>query len=119
MQLRWLSLPLRWRARKEIGSMVLSGGSSRRRTERSASNAMNGHFYDKSLAGVYEAVGGTETFRRISKRFHHKIEQDPALRGFFPKNMAALEERLALYLAERTGGPSDYTTARSKNSLYC
>ena len=78
-----------------------------------------GHFYDKSLAGVYEAVGGTEAFRRISKRFHHKIEQDPALRGFFPKNMAALEERLALYLAERTGGPSDYTSARGKTSLFC
>jgi ankyrin repeat protein len=80
---------------------------------------MKGHFYDKSLAGVYEAVGGIEAFRRISKRFHHKIEQDPALRGFFPKNMAALEERLALYLTERTGGPSDYTIARGKTSLFC
>ena len=80
---------------------------------------MKSHFYDKSLAGVYEAVGGIEAFRRISKRFHHKIEQDPALRGFFPKNMAALEERLALYLTERTGGPSDYTTARGKTSLFC
>ena len=80
---------------------------------------MNGHFYDKSLAGVYEGVGGIEAFRRISKRFHHKIEQDPALRGFFPKNMAALEERLALYLTERTGGPSDYTMARGKTSLFC
>jgi ankyrin repeat protein len=80
---------------------------------------MKAHFYDKSLAGVYEAVGGIEAFRRISKRFHHKIEQDPALRGFFPRNMAAIEERLALYLTERTGGPSDYTTARGKTSLFC
>ena len=80
---------------------------------------MKGHFYDKSLAGVYEAVGGIEAFGRISKRFHHKIEQDPALRGFFSKDMAALEERLALYLTERTGGPSDYTTARGKTSLFC
>ncbi len=80
---------------------------------------MKKHFFDNSLAGVYEAVGGIEAFRRVSKRFHHKIEQDPALRGFFPKNMAALEERLALYLTERTGGPSDYTTARGKTSLFC
>jgi ankyrin repeat protein len=80
---------------------------------------MQGHFYDRSLAGVYEAVGGIEAFRRISQRFHRKIEQDPALRGFFPKNMAALEERLALYLTERTGGPADYTTTRGKNSLFC
>ena len=80
---------------------------------------MKSHFYDKSLAGIYEAVGGIEAFRRISKRFHHKVEQDPALRGFFPKNMVALEERLALYLTERTGGPSDYTAARGKTSLFC
>ena len=80
---------------------------------------MKGHFNDKSLEGVYEAVGGTEAFRRISKRFHDKIEHDPALRGFFPKNMAAIEERLALYLAERTGGPPDYTVVRGKNSLFC
>ena len=80
---------------------------------------MNGHFYDKSLAGVYEGVGGIEAFRRISKRFHQKIELDPALAGFFPKNMTALEERLALYLMERTGGPSDYTAARGKTGLFC
>src|SRR5579871_823114 len=76
-------------------------------------------FYDKSLAGMYEAVGGIEAFRRISKRFHRKIEADPALRGFFPKSMEALEERLALYLAERTGGPPDYSAARGKTSLFC
>jgi truncated hemoglobin YjbI len=80
---------------------------------------MKSHFYDKSLAGVYEAVGGIEAFQRISQRFHHKIEQDSQLRGLFPKNMVALEERLALYLTERTGGPSDYTTARGKTSLFC
>ena len=80
---------------------------------------MKGHFNDKTLEGVYQAIGGVEAFRRVSKRFHDKIEHDPALRGFFPKNMAAIEERLALYLAERTGGPADYTSARGKNSLFC
>ena len=80
---------------------------------------MKGHFYDKSLAGVCAAAGGVEAFRRISKRFHQKIEHEPALRGFFPKNMAALEERLALYLTERTGGPSDYTAVRGKTTLFC
>jgi hemoglobin len=80
---------------------------------------MKNKIYDKSLAGMYEAIGGTEALRRISKRFHRKIEADPALRGFFPKNMEALEERLALYLAELTGGPPDYTAARGKTSLFC
>lgn len=80
---------------------------------------MAGHFYDKSLDGLYEAVGGIEAFRRISKRFHHRIEQEPALSGLFPKNMVALEERLALYLTEKTGGSAEYTTARGKTSLLC
>jgi|SRR5579862_1429239 len=76
-------------------------------------------FYDKSLAGMYEAVGGIEVFRRISQRFHRNIEEDPALRNLFPKNMHALEEQLALYLAERTGGPPDYSAVRGKTSLFC
>jgi truncated hemoglobin YjbI len=80
---------------------------------------MKSHFFEKSLTGVYEAVGGVEAFRRISARFHQVIERDPVLRGFFPKNMAALEERLAIFLAEHTGGPSYYTTMRGKNSLHC
>lgn len=80
---------------------------------------MKSKIYDNTLTGINEAVGGMETFRRISKRFHRKIEGDAVLRGFFPKDMAALEERLALYLAERTGGPSSYTAVRDKTSLFC
>lgn len=77
------------------------------------------HFYDRDLAGVYDAVGGIEAFRRISKRFHRKVEADARLRGLFPKNMDALEERLALFLAERSGGDADYTGSRGKNSMIC
>jgi truncated hemoglobin YjbI len=80
---------------------------------------MKSHFYDPSLAGLYAAVGGIEAFRRISQRFHHRVEQDPALRSLFPKNMIALEEHLALFLTERTGGASDYTRTRGKTSLLC
>ena len=80
---------------------------------------MKSHFFEKSLAGLYESLGGTDAFRRISKRFHHKVEQDPGLRGLFPKSMTTLAERLALYLVEKTGGPADYSTSRGKTSLLC
>ena len=76
-------------------------------------------FYDKTLAGVFEAVGGTEVFHRISRRFHQKVHADPVLRGFFPKDMTALEERLARYLAELTGGQPYYSAVRGKNGLIC
>lgn len=80
---------------------------------------MKSKFYNKSFAGTYESIGGIDAFRRISRRFHRRIDEDPALRGFFPRNMDALEERLALFLAELTGGSAGYTAARGKNSLFC
>ncbi len=98
-------------------------GPSRKEVSHTARDLANpktsNKFYDKALTGMYEAVGEIEAFRRISQHFHLKVEEDPALRGFFPKNMTALEERLALYLAERTGGPPDYSAARGKTSLFC
>ncbi len=80
---------------------------------------MKSFFCDKALAGVDAAVGGIEAFRRISKTFHHKVELDPELRRHFPKNMAALEERLALFLVELSGGDAAYSGARGKTSLVC
>lgn len=88
-------------------------------SRRPATAKTSAKFYDKSLAGVLDAVGGAEAFHRISKRFHHKVAADPLLRGFFPKDMKTLEERLALFLAELTGGQPHYTAARGKNSLIC
>jgi hemoglobin len=76
-------------------------------------------FFDRALEGVYDSIGGIEAFRRISKRFHHKVDLDPNLRVLFPKNMAALEERVALFLIELTGGGAVYTALRGKTSLVC
>lgn len=80
---------------------------------------MKGYFCEMSLTGLCEAAGGIEAWRRISKRFHHKVEKDPLVRGLFPKDMRALEERLALFLAEWTGGSPEYTSKRGKASLFC
>jgi len=77
------------------------------------------YFFDRSLSGVYELVGGIEAFRRVSRRFHDRVEKDSLLRPLFPRDMRVLEERLALFLAELTGGPGEYSRARSKNSLVC
>ena len=80
---------------------------------------MRSYFNDKALDGVCVTIGGIETFRRISKRFHRKVESDSTLNMLFPKNMAALEERLALYLVELTGGDPVYSGKRGKTSLIC
>ncbi len=81
--------------------------------------AKPGKFANSALKGVCEAVGGIEVFRKISQIFHHNVESDPILRGLFPESMHSLEERLALFLAEFTGGAADYSETRGKNSLVC
>jgi truncated hemoglobin YjbI len=82
-------------------------------------SAKPGKFANSALKGVHEAVGGIEVYRKISQIFHHSVESDPLLKGLFPENMQNLEERLALFLAEYTGGPADFSATRGKNSLVC
>ncbi len=71
------------------------------------------------LDTLYEKVGGWATCQRLSELFHAQIADDPVLKKVFPENLTRATERLALFLAERLGGPSDYTKLRGKNSLLC
>ena len=71
------------------------------------------------LNALFETVGGIETCRRLSESFHERVEKDQVLRKQFPKNMTALTEHLALFFAERLGGPPAYTARRGKQSLVC
>lgn len=57
--------------------------------------------------------------RRLSEVFHARIDADPALRPLFPRSLVAPTEFLALFLAQRMGGPADYTARRGKTSLIC
>lgn len=68
---------------------------------------------------LYEKIGGMETCRRLSERFHQRVGAVPALSLLFPKNLAPSTERLALFLAESLGGPAEYTARRGKTSLLC
>jgi hemoglobin len=74
---------------------------------------------DPVLSGLYESVGGMSMCDRVSERFHARIANDPLLRAMFPANLAAVTDHLALFLAERLGGPAGYTAARGKKSLLC
>jgi len=67
----------------------------------------------------FEQIGGMETCRRISARFHEKVAADGLLRELFPRDMAATEVWLALFIAEQLGGPADYKAKRGKQSLIC
>jgi len=64
----------------------------------------NGYFYHPKLAGVFAELGGEESVRQISVRFHQKVLDDPILSRLFPKSIHKLEESLSLFVAELTGG---------------
>jgi hemoglobin len=72
-----------------------------------------------SNTSLYEYVGGEATCRRLSKIFHDRVAQDTLLKDLFPKNLERLTEHFALFIAERLGGPRQYTATRGKQSLVC
>jgi hemoglobin len=69
--------------------------------------------------GGFDQVGGAEAVALLSRIFHARVAGDSGLRRLFPADMDALEERLALFLAELMGGPADYTARRGKTSIGC
>jgi len=81
-----------------------------------SSNTRSG---DDMLSSLYEQVGGTETCRILSERFHARVVHDPVLSKLFPKDLSRITERFALFLAEQIGGPADYKRTRGKQSLRC
>lgn len=66
---------------------------------------------------VYDLVGGEETFRRLVHAFYERVYADPLLRLMFPADRAGAEERLALFLMQYFGGPSNYSERRGHPRL--
>ena len=63
--------------------------------------------------GLHQAVGGTETWRRLSVAFYSRVDRDPRLRPLFPgKTLHCAIEELTAFLAQLFGGPSGDTQRR-------
>jgi truncated hemoglobin YjbI len=73
----------------------------------------------RRLESLFEPLGGIETCRWLSERFHERMAIDPVLMRIFPKSMEPLTERFALFLGEQLGGPAEYTRKLGKQSLVC
>jgi hemoglobin len=66
----------------------------------------------------FEAVGGEETFRRLTERFYQGVAADPLLRPLYPdEDLADAEERLRLFLIQYWGGPNTYSQRRGHPAL--
>jgi len=66
----------------------------------------------------FDAVGGEETFRRLTHRFYQGVAADPALRAVYPsKDLGPAEEHLRLFLIQYWGGPGTYNERRGHPRL--
>src|ERR1700759_522344 len=73
---------------------------------------------DTREISFYEAVGGEETFRRLTHLFYQGVAPAPALRGVSPsKDLGPAEEHLRLFLIQYWGGPPTYNELRGHPRL--
>jgi hemoglobin len=73
---------------------------------------------DTREISFYEAVGGEETFRRLTHLFYQGVAADPELRAVYPsKDLGPAEEHLRLFLIQYWGGPATYNELRGHPRL--
>jgi hemoglobin len=66
----------------------------------------------------YDAIGGEATIRGVVARFFTRVAADEILMGQYPKDdLEGAEERLALFLIQRWGGPTTYSDQRGHPRL--
>jgi hemoglobin len=71
-----------------------------------------------SEASYYEAIGGTETFRRLVEVFYAGVATDPVLLPLYPeKDLSGASERLRMFLEQYWGGPKTYSEQRGHPRL--
>jgi len=57
---------------------------------------------------LYQAIGGTDTCRKLAAAFYARVAQDPLLRPLFPgKTFKCAIEEFSAFLAQFLGGPSE------------
>jgi len=67
---------------------------------------------------MYDAVGGHETFVRLTRAFYQGVRSDPELRAVYPEeDLAAAEVRLRMFLEQYWGGPTTYSEQRGHPRL--
>ncbi|WP_369184429.1 group II truncated hemoglobin [Streptomyces sp. Y1] len=64
---------------------------------------------DQRPATLFEAVGGTDALRRLSRTFYDGVLADPLLAPVFADFTATHIEHVAVWLAEVFGGPTAFT----------
>ncbi|MGB7381664.1 MAG: globin [Rhodococcus sp. (in: high G+C Gram-positive bacteria)] len=66
----------------------------------------------------YDAVGGADTFRKLTATFYQQVEHDEILRPLYPEeDLAPAERRMRMFLEQYWGGPRTYSDERGHPRL--
>ena len=69
-------------------------------------------------AGLYEQIGGTETFDRLVRTFYDGVQTDPVLWPMYPhQDLEGAIHRLSTFLQQYWGGPTTYSDERGHPRL--
>ena len=71
----------------------------------------------KDQPDIFTEIGGVEGCRRLSKTFYARLPNDAVLKKLFPNVPHCAVESLALYIAQTTGGPTEYAATTPFLSL--
>jgi hemoglobin len=62
------------------------------------------------MGNLYEDVGGIDGLRRLSTAFYERVLADPLLAPVFADFTPTHVDHVAVWLAEVSGGPDEFTT---------
>ena len=72
---------------------------------------------DDTAMTLYEAVGGEAWFVELVERFYKGVEAAPAIKDMYPDDLTGPKARLAGFLVQYWGGPTDYSDERGHPRL--
>ena len=66
----------------------------------------------------YDAVGGAETFHKLTARFYEEVAKDEIVRPLYPEeDLGPAERRMRMFLEQYWGGPRTYSDQRGHPRL--
>lgn len=66
----------------------------------------------------YDAVGGAETFRKLTARFYEEVAKDEIVRPLYPEeDLGPRGARMRMFLEQYWGGPRTYSEERGHPRL--
>ncbi|MEV6525131.1 globin [Longispora sp. NPDC051575] len=70
------------------------------------------------MTSFYDAVGGSDTFRRLVDAFYAGVADDPLLRPLYPEeDLGPAADRFRMFLEQYWGGPKTYSEQRGHPRL--